>query len=990
MAYRLPSLQYLRLRFVLSAHQPAHLPAIKGSLLRGAFGQALRRTVCVMGPHQPCPTCMLRKQCVYPRLFETLIEANESVPRFLQGLPTAPRPYIFESADERRFYEIDENLSFDLILIGQSAELHPFAIFAVAQMAEQGLGARRLPFRLEKVYWQAFDGKPQKEKSTAQIAQEKPEAAQEDRNDLNRYRDHVFWDLLIALPPPLNDRPPGWKPEQQVEPYRFGFFVDFQDSKWFASTNKKGKTIKPKIELLLGKDYRVLSLAQHSHHLASSEEKQLEDGEDVESDKDSKEKNGHQSVDRTWITTAFGNERIKLSGKDSSFDGRRDDLLKMLLELQSKSEALSDFYPKFLRRAKEIYHDGLGETRRPLNDIRLWDLSHSTASFFKSGVAGLICSARDKDALTAGFQNDLHWHYLTLSIDFFRFAASAQKIIDVVARREKLEAGYAVVKKLLEMEYPLANEIYRDEYGSVYLISDAKVLDWSDDQATLREKILHCFRVPTARGDKKENISEQIIKALPALDDQFQAGIDKKSTLQDALNQRQPLNSAYPKEVEEVWKKLPTQNPFAAVCPVCDLRQVGYDDEGQPNAIARDRKICAVCLSRRSGRARRWREEESQRTIWIEEGADENGRAALLCGRFILDDWLNGRNIRSIKKNSSFARIQRCWETTKAFWWEIQEEVFPHALGEARPRLVIHTRNLPSGSKLGPFQTCKLKLEHMAMNVVVCDRDQGIFVSADNLLALAQTLPSLGKEAKVKIQRAKEYLPNAQKEVAKIVHDYLVARPEAMLTSPGHYGEIAEDLGAIHVEEVDIEQDNDGYTPLIPILNEPETFMCIVPANKALTLAEIIKTKYATEMGKVRDRLPLHLGIVFFQKYVPAGAVLDAGRRLLENASSLKEEAWQIQDKIFYNGNGYPVALDDATEVELHLHQQRTQRCTKVRLSLRLNPEEKDPDLKWDKIHPQLHRTDLTDTRPLWAGEATYEEILFTPSTFDYLFLDAA
>jgi hypothetical protein len=159
MIYTLPSIPYLRLRFDLVAQQEAFLPAFKGSLLRGAFGHALRRTVCVMGPQQPCPTCMLRKQCAYPRIFETLIEPDESVPRFLRGLPTAPRPYVFEPFDEQRLYRAGESLSFDFVLFGQAIELHPFAIFAVSQMAEQGLGFKRIPFRLDKVFWQKANGK---------------------------------------------------------------------------------------------------------------------------------------------------------------------------------------------------------------------------------------------------------------------------------------------------------------------------------------------------------------------------------------------------------------------------------------------------------------------------------------------------------------------------------------------------------------------------------------------------------------------------------------------------------------------------------------------------------------------------------------------------------------------------------------------------------------------------------------------------------------
>jgi hypothetical protein len=111
---------------------------------------------------------MLRKQCAYPRLFETLIEPDDPIPRFLRGLPTAPRPYVFEPFDERNLYRAGESLHYDFILLGRAMELHPFAIFAVSQMAEQGLGFKRLPFALDKVFWQDIEGKRQTAKSKQQ------------------------------------------------------------------------------------------------------------------------------------------------------------------------------------------------------------------------------------------------------------------------------------------------------------------------------------------------------------------------------------------------------------------------------------------------------------------------------------------------------------------------------------------------------------------------------------------------------------------------------------------------------------------------------------------------------------------------------------------------------------------------------------------------------------------------------------------------------
>ncbi|MFZ5518654.1 MAG: hypothetical protein ACOY90_18640 [Candidatus Zhuqueibacterota bacterium] len=80
--YILPHLHYIKLRFHLTAQRDCSLPSWKGSLLRGAFGHALRRTVCTMQKNQACRDCMLRTQCAYTRMFETFV--TEPPPRFLK------------------------------------------------------------------------------------------------------------------------------------------------------------------------------------------------------------------------------------------------------------------------------------------------------------------------------------------------------------------------------------------------------------------------------------------------------------------------------------------------------------------------------------------------------------------------------------------------------------------------------------------------------------------------------------------------------------------------------------------------------------------------------------------------------------------------------------------------------------------------------------------------------------------------------------------
>jgi hypothetical protein len=145
--YPLPALPYVRLRCTLRAEAPAVLPPFKGSLLRGAFGHALRRLTCAFGPHQACADCALRHTCAYPRIFETRIEADP--PPFLRGLPTSPRPYIFEPGTDERSFSPGDPLPFDLLLLGQAADLQAYALLAIERMARNGLGRDRIPFVLD-------------------------------------------------------------------------------------------------------------------------------------------------------------------------------------------------------------------------------------------------------------------------------------------------------------------------------------------------------------------------------------------------------------------------------------------------------------------------------------------------------------------------------------------------------------------------------------------------------------------------------------------------------------------------------------------------------------------------------------------------------------------------------------------------------------------------------------------------------------------------
>ena len=151
MHFDLPEIPFLTLDFQLSAKQNCRLPAQKGSMLRGAFGHALRSTVCVMQPNQACKTCMLRGQCIFTRIFDIYIAGQP--PPFLKGLSEAPKPFIIDAHDLTSEFAAGDGFRFSFILFGRACEYYPYIIFAVAKMAENGLAAQRLPFTCDAAFW---------------------------------------------------------------------------------------------------------------------------------------------------------------------------------------------------------------------------------------------------------------------------------------------------------------------------------------------------------------------------------------------------------------------------------------------------------------------------------------------------------------------------------------------------------------------------------------------------------------------------------------------------------------------------------------------------------------------------------------------------------------------------------------------------------------------------------------------------------------------
>lgn len=148
------SLQFLpvgQFEFRLAASQDMVLYPILGSMLRGAFGSALKSVSCTVS-HRNCARCVLSTTCSYTCLFEPQINVNAPRP-FTFQIPVPPLNRHFSAENSLRFMiRADGTLPFGLSVFGVKAiERLPYVIRGIEQMARTGFGMPRRKFFLRDV-----------------------------------------------------------------------------------------------------------------------------------------------------------------------------------------------------------------------------------------------------------------------------------------------------------------------------------------------------------------------------------------------------------------------------------------------------------------------------------------------------------------------------------------------------------------------------------------------------------------------------------------------------------------------------------------------------------------------------------------------------------------------------------------------------------------------------------------------------------------------
>lgn len=148
MAHLLDRFRFARFEFILKSLDTIYMPVYKGSTLRGGFGHAFKKVVCVRRDGN-CETCLIKGRCFYSYVFETP-PLPDSIK--MRKYPYAPHPFVITPPlEEKRTYLPNDLFRFELTLIGKAIDFLPYFIYTFDELGRMGIGKGRGKYRLEEV-----------------------------------------------------------------------------------------------------------------------------------------------------------------------------------------------------------------------------------------------------------------------------------------------------------------------------------------------------------------------------------------------------------------------------------------------------------------------------------------------------------------------------------------------------------------------------------------------------------------------------------------------------------------------------------------------------------------------------------------------------------------------------------------------------------------------------------------------------------------------
>lgn len=654
----------------------------------------------------------------------------------------------------------------------------------------------------------------------------------------------------------------------------------------------------------------------------------------------------------------------------------------------------------FIRQA---FLSTVAETRLPNNDVTLWDQSYIAAALFKSAVAGALLDPAFP--WNRRIKRDTQWRLLTVAIGTDHYEARAVRIGDWTGMQGKLEEFFARVSEIVEVDLAVGSLLYRDSSMAVFSFPGERssggatsqvngLAQWLEGEVDNVAQGLG-FEIPPLvrmygptrslvpivleRREAQKKIAVPIHKRW-----QIDSGSGSGHVCpvcQVRLND-DPTNKGKPCQVcrnrrhhrrdnwligclgrDTIWfEEVVDRNGRAALVTLSmDLEpwlSGERVDSLRAQAVSEWRRFNPALPSRTSNPGSGVSEipnpvdpaqpfESLQRYIRsklsqfdqedpvlqsLQEGYKNEKDWPPFFQKVVEDrseapswDKLNNDQ-RAIwlvhqffRKLPSPGRVYRFWRESQAFFEDLLREFRQIAARSENPWRVRRLLLLPQSG--GNWQDGLLydgRWRGIQFSLIYV-RALGGFLTASNLARLLQP------EEKGNALQGQRIL---------LEEEDTFSRPQSLVVA-----QVQEVSGAYAHLSV--------YHPLILLELSPLRFRVIVPLEVASECVDLALARWKEVFARVWDRLPLHAGIVAFDRTIPFQAVVEAARNLEDRLAGSQEERWTVAQSERHPG---VVAL--------------TFRRPDGRMTTRIVPV-RMPDGRDDVFYPYVRVEDQTLRHPL-------------------------
>lgn len=343
-----------------------------------------------------------------------------------------------------------------------------------------------------------------------------------------------------------------------------------------------------------------------------------------------------------WLSNSFGsfkNKIIYLSLDKDTINNIISNLECYIKNFLDSESINWDEIKLIKKKIKNLYYRLLSDDRFPINDVSLWEQAYMATTMFKASLSEYILKNNNIQSLPK--RMDVRWRILGIQYDKLRLAEKGYKPQQIQWYREVSNEIDDEIKKLLEYDYPIGNEIYRDETGVYFLVGEDlgedlkngnSLVKLSDDLEEIKDKIIKIFK------DKSfDEFYPAIFLTKPS------RGIMNLTHLLEAAKENF-LKVDLSKKGNDICIERSNSVRAVGICQVCGQRLVFERDKSDEN-----KNICDICLKEKTqGRIERWFKNRDKETIWIDELKDKNDKIALITMKFELHDWLNGDMLNSL------------------------------------------------------------------------------------------------------------------------------------------------------------------------------------------------------------------------------------------------------------------------------------------------------------------------------------------------------